>query len=348
MAAPRLEVDHDGRNHPYSRGPLEVPWRKEHEPRAPAAVPRVCAEDRKFKSSSYSATSAQTPEAYWKSLSDLGERSQPAQRRVQRQQRANHSSADSRAAHTTLRSHSESLTAFIRSAATFVAATAQEQDMRSRSSVSQVASSADSTATAPRSRGGSNVTCRSRKALRIEDSDYRSRGGVRRRTRRGSSKSNSQREEDTGTGSSGSAACARTFAAHLEDTRRTTAQAPRGPSRLAQWFRPVPGVDSSVFNVRRCVRDKSDFALPGAPAQWYISSDEDDPGYGRRRVQLPRSVCNDRAPAQDMQFDSDRSGEARTKTSISATAMIAAPRGHRQLVQDVGSVPDDDSVLALQ
>ncbi|KAH8997060.1 hypothetical protein EDB83DRAFT_2324932 [Lactarius deliciosus] len=52
------------------------------------------------------------------------------------------------------------------------------QHAHSRSSVRQEAPSADPTATAPQSRGGSNVTYRSWKTSRIDDSDYRSRGVV--------------------------------------------------------------------------------------------------------------------------------------------------------------------------
>ncbi|KAH9022253.1 hypothetical protein EDB85DRAFT_1895293 [Lactarius pseudohatsudake] len=105
---------------------------------------------------------------------------------------------------------------FTNPAATCAAAAAREQRKRSRSSLHQVAPSADLTASAPRSRGSSDVTYRSKRTLRTDSRAFRSRGSVRNRTRQGSFKSNSQREEDTNARSSGSAMRARTPAAHSE------------------------------------------------------------------------------------------------------------------------------------
>ncbi|KAH9023350.1 hypothetical protein EDB85DRAFT_1894832 [Lactarius pseudohatsudake] len=93
---------------------------------------------------------------------------------------------------------------FTNPAATCAAAAAQEQRKRSRSSLHQLASSADLTASAPRLRGGSYVTYGRQMTSHIDSSDFRFRGSVRKRTRRSSSKSNSQCEEDTNARSSGS------------------------------------------------------------------------------------------------------------------------------------------------
>ncbi|KAH9031508.1 hypothetical protein EDB85DRAFT_2146062 [Lactarius pseudohatsudake] len=82
-------------------------------------------------------------------------------------------------------------------AATCAAAAAQEQRKRSRSSVHQLASSADLTASAPRSRGGSYVTYRSRRTLHIDYSVYRSRDRMRGGTRRSSLKSDTQRSKES-------------------------------------------------------------------------------------------------------------------------------------------------------
>ncbi|KAH9018756.1 hypothetical protein EDB84DRAFT_1438197 [Lactarius hengduanensis] len=106
----------------------------------------------------------------------------------------------------------------------------------------------------------------------------------------------------------------------------------------------------------RCVRDKthkSDFALPGEhriaksrkrkctddnanvvrPSATRLG-DEDDPGYRLRRVQLPRSVHNGCALAQDVRSGSVRSGKSRTKykgggDNSSSTRTSAAYARHR-------------------
>ena len=157
-----------------------------------------------------------------------------------------------------------------------------------KSSAHRVTSSAGPPATTPRSRGYPYFSGRLRAALYIDGSVNRSRGSVRRRTRHGPTKSNSQvREQSLGDGPTSrgrlrhvrrsETACVSQYsvyktpamcAAHADRQRRAsrtmtststavTAPAPRGPSRLAQRFRPIPGVDYGSFRPREYPHDKS-------------------------------------------------------------------------------------------
>ncbi|KAH9007415.1 hypothetical protein EDB83DRAFT_2532748 [Lactarius deliciosus] len=131
--------------------------------------------------STHDTTSARTPAAYSKSLSNpsaVHKRSQLAQRRspfAQRRLRPSHIRAGSRVAHTPSRLCPELLTAFTSSAETCTAAAAQEQRKRSRSGVHQVASSSNPTASVPHLRGSSYDEYRPRTTLRMDCSIYRSR-----------------------------------------------------------------------------------------------------------------------------------------------------------------------------
>ncbi|KAH9043042.1 hypothetical protein EDB85DRAFT_2138684 [Lactarius pseudohatsudake] len=128
----------------------------------------------------------------------------------------------------------------------------------------QVASSADPTASAPQLRGGSHVAIEFERTLRIDRSVYRSRGSVRDRTRRGSSKNNSQREEDTNAESSGSAMRARTPAAYSEigndcQHPRQHSRHPQLRARYAQISTRQEWPTSSSFK-RRLDRERATVA----------------------------------------------------------------------------------------
>ncbi|KAH9007503.1 hypothetical protein EDB85DRAFT_2165496 [Lactarius pseudohatsudake] len=163
---------------------------------------------------------------------------------------------------------------FTNPAATCAAAAAQEQRKRSRSSLHQLASSADLTASAPRLRGGSYVTYGRQMTSHIDSSDFRFRGSVRERTRRSSSKSNSQCEEDTNARSSGSTYARGFPRRHARQQRHEnnqeqphqvapsadpTASAPqlRGGSHVAIKFQRTSRIDSSDFRFRGSMRDRT-------------------------------------------------------------------------------------------
>ncbi|KAH9030882.1 hypothetical protein EDB85DRAFT_2146395 [Lactarius pseudohatsudake] len=165
------------------------------------------------------ATSAHTSAMHADSRSDVSgqrKRLQPAQRRARVPQcncddRAICRGSPSHVAMTASEPHSRGFPRHA-PAAPCVAAAAQEQRKRSRSGVPQAASSADTTASAPQSCGGSYVTHRRQMTARIDSSTFRFRGSVRGGMRGDSFKSNSQCEEDTNARSSGSTICARTCA----------------------------------------------------------------------------------------------------------------------------------------
>ncbi|KAH9018842.1 hypothetical protein EDB85DRAFT_2279223 [Lactarius pseudohatsudake] len=242
----------------------------------------------------HDATGAQTPAMHADSRSDVSgqrKRLQPAQRRARVPQcNCDDRAICSRVARTLSRYRSKSLTAFISPAAPCVAAAAQEQRKRSRSGVPQAASSADTTASAPQSRGGSYVTHGRQMTARIDSSTFRFRGSVRNRTQSGSSKTDSQRSKELKCKTSVAttvAPCARgRLATTITTTVATcatpanwqqhesrsitqgfssltapTAPASRGPSRLARGYKTVLGVSSSVFQSREGTRDKCDAAL---------------------------------------------------------------------------------------
>ncbi|KAH9019355.1 hypothetical protein EDB85DRAFT_2153854 [Lactarius pseudohatsudake] len=171
----------------------------------------------------------------------------------------------------------------------------------------QVASSADPTASAPQLRGGSHVAIEFERTLRIDRSVYRSRGSVRDRTRRGSSKNNSQREEDTNAESSGSAMRARTPAAYSEigndcQHPRQHSRHPQLRARYAQISTRQEWPTSSSFK-RRLDRERATVARQS------------------------RSSVRDRTRHVSSKTDSQRDKELKRKTSATTTAAPCA-RGH--------------------
>ncbi|KAH9027865.1 hypothetical protein EDB85DRAFT_2148224 [Lactarius pseudohatsudake] len=170
----------------------------------------------------------------------------------------------------------------------------------------QVASSADPTASAPQLRGGSHVAIEFERTLRIDRSVYRSRGSVRDRTRRGSSKNNSQREEDTNAESSGSAMRARTPAAYSEigndcQHPRQHSRHPQLRARYAQISTRQEWPTSSSFK-RRLDRERATVARQS------------------------RSSVRDRTRHVSSKTDSQRDKELKRKTSATTTAAPCYPQ----------------------
>ncbi|KAH9010381.1 hypothetical protein EDB85DRAFT_1902116 [Lactarius pseudohatsudake] len=197
------------------------------------------------------ATGVQTPAMHADSRSNVSgqrKRLQPTQRR-------------SRVARTLSRYRSKSLTAFISPAAPCVAAAAQEQRKRSRSSVPQAASSADTTASAPQLRGGSYVTHGRQMTARIDSSTFRFRGSVRGGTRRDSFKSNSQCKEDTNARSSGSTICARMCASRqtIRDDCQHSQQHSRHPRQRARYLQ-IDLLKSGIHQEVHTYKSSSDSA----------------------------------------------------------------------------------------
>ncbi|KAH9011497.1 hypothetical protein EDB85DRAFT_2159892 [Lactarius pseudohatsudake] len=238
------------------------------------------------------ATGAQTPAMHADSCSDIsGQRKclQPAQRRAQR---ASHIRAGSRVARTLSRYRSKSLTAFISPAAPCVAAAAQEQRKRSRSGVPQAASSADTTASAPQSCGGSYVTHGRQMTARIDSSTFRFRGSVRGGMRGDSFKSNSQCEEDTKARSSGSTICARTCASRqtIRDDCQHSQQHSRHPRQRARYLQ-IDLLKSGIHQEVHTYKSSSDSATCARTMRHLRQRLQP----ARRRARAPRVDHNDHA-----------------------------------------------------
>ncbi|KAH9041042.1 hypothetical protein EDB85DRAFT_2140216 [Lactarius pseudohatsudake] len=242
------------------------------------------------------ATGAQTPAMHANSRSDVsGQRKclQPVQQRAQVPQcNCDDRAICSRVARTLLRYRSKSLTAFISPAAPCMAAAAQEQRKRSRSSVPQAASSADTTASAPQSCGGSYVTHGRRMTARIDSSTFRFRGSVRGGMRGDSFKSNSQCEEDTNTRSSGSTICARTCASRqtIRDDCQHLQQHSRHPRQCARYLQ-IDLLKSGIHQEVHTYKSSSDSATCARTMRH--SRQRLQPA--RRRVRAPRVDHNDHA-----------------------------------------------------